>query len=255
MERAVVKNASKIITNTENMKKAFVERYGQQYQAKLAVITNGYDEEDFKHIPMKKRDKFSICYLGGFYTNPEVNCKYSLLPFWFLKALKELLEEETGLQDGIRVFFVGQEDRIVEKSIEDLGLGGIVKMTGYVQHAKAIEYLLDSDVSLLIMYDDSKFKAAVPQKAYEYLRAGKPILLLSEENAVSQIVSKYNFGKIVHPLNIAEIKQAIRDLYGQWLVNDLRIWKDVDQIQKYERKRLTGELAEIMNALVANHEV
>ncbi len=105
------------------------------------MISNGYDEDDFKGINPSKPEIFTISYIGTLPDSYPLN--------GFLNALKILIA--SGRDFRLRfIGFVssGQRDLIasaLEKSK--------VEYIKYVDHRSAIRYMLDSSALLLIIPD------------------------------------------------------------------------------------------------------
>ena len=103
-EKFVVKTAYAVIVTTEGIRNDFVSRYPSQI-SKFNVITNGYDDDDFKNIiPIARVDsKWHITHAGtlGGERNPKS----------FLKALRLLIDEYPKLETEIVLNIVGQSTK------------------------------------------------------------------------------------------------------------------------------------------------
>lgn len=89
---------------------------------------------------------------------------------------------------------------------------------------------------------------AIPGKIFEYLRARRPILgALPAGGAAAEIVTATHSGIIVSNTDADSIQKGIEtlfDLYLQGKLQDHFEWKNIDQ---FERRILTGRLAEILD--------
>ena len=133
----------------------FTNTYPNEPADKFITITNGFDSDDFKGISTRRIDKkFTITYAGII---------YEYLPMEnFLRALKELVVENTEMAGNTRVIFVGETKELREYPIEQFGLASIIEFTGYQPHTKSVEYLLNSDV--LLLFRDARTKNLYPGK-------------------------------------------------------------------------------------------
>ena len=239
LEFNVLKAADSIIINTGWMHKAFVNKY-PFIGNKSLTIPNGYDNEDFSElIPIPQR-RFNITYTGVFYSTRN--------PHTFLLALKEIVDESEELRGNLAVNFLGLVDKKTENIIEQLGLRDIVQIKGYVSHKECMQYLIDSDVLLLIMGTLKGSELYVPGKAYEYIKADKPILaLIPEVGAAADLLRASGLGIIVNPSNIVAIKEILYKLYRR--IN-LNIKANPSVIKEFDREELTKKLVSELNRFV-----
>ena len=92
-------------------------------------------------------------------------------------------------------------------------------------------------------------RSVATSKLYEYLYSRRPILAISaEDTAAADIVKKTESGKVVAPDNPQAIAATLTDLYTLWKKGEL-ICRSVG-IERYERRELTRQLAEICGELV-----
>ncbi len=207
----------------------------------IDCITNGYDETDFNElIYNKKTEYFTINYSGLMYLK-----QHNITPV--LKALKELISENRIDRNNLKLRIVGEGH---EKSNLDLvksyGLGNTFEQTGYVTHKEALQSNLDSDLLLILVGDDKKFKYFYPGKMFEYLRSGKPIIALaSQESGVAKILSETQQGEVYLSTQIREIKGFILKEYQKWVNRNETEYVYSDNIKIYERRYLTAKLADI----------
>ena len=164
-----------------------------------------------------------------------------------LNAIKELSEE--GQLDinkvCVRVVGEGNEKKNTE-TVEALGLTGILEQTGYVSHKEALQANLNSDLLLLLVGDEDRFKPVYTGKVFDYLRSGKPILTLGpKDGAVDRLLSATGHGKTFLSTQIAEIKEMILEEYKKWLHAESNTYYVSSAIKVHERKYLTMKLADV----------
>ncbi|MEK6647174.1 MAG: glycosyltransferase family 4 protein [Candidatus Firestonebacteria bacterium] len=242
LEKFVIKYADKVISTTELMTMDFTNTYPNEPADKFITITNGFDSDDFKGISTRRIDKkFTITYAGII---------YEYLPMEnFLRALKELVVENTEMAGNTRVIFVGETKELREYPIEQFGLASIIEFTGYQPHTKSVEYLLNSDV--LLLFRDARTKNLYPGKMFEYFFAKKPILGLMEKGLASDLINKLNAGIIISPKDILAIKSGVYNLYQQYKEGKL---SDINNptTQNFNRKNLTEKLAGLFDKVSAS---
>jgi glycosyltransferase involved in cell wall biosynthesis len=181
-EELVLKNADKIITVGKSLKHLFsLKLKGTEH--KTEVITNGFDGDDFDGIEPCTPARFTITYVG---TLSDIYPIEGLL-----SALKSLLHND---QDFV-LRFVGtvspKQRNLINTEIPD----SFVEFIPYVNHAKAINYMVCSSVLVLIIPTHISNKSIITGKLFEYLAAKKPVLCLGPvDGDASAILSKTGHG-------------------------------------------------------------
>lgn len=247
MEKLVLATADHVIVTTEPMRLKLVEKY-PFIKGKIETITNGFDPDDFDGLTRRdSKEKFIITYTGYLYGLR--TGKY------FFTALKELLEEKTGMQSKIQVLFAGPPSRQASHFIEELGLQNVVKLLGYKSHRETLQLMVNSDVLLLIIaaeesYDKKTGPLMVPGKIFEYFGAKRPILAVIPKGIAAEMIRSTKTGVIVSPRDTGSIKQAILKLFQDWKKGKLVMESNVFE---YDRKVLTAKLAKVFQHVHAKH--
>ncbi len=182
-ERKVLKSADQIITVGKSLKDLFITKMAD-IEEKTEVITNGFDEEDFKGANVITPDKFTISYIGTLSDAYPVE--------GFLKALKKLKDGGNDfLFRMVGTVSPAQKEKILaEKWNEN------VVFIPYADHHGAISYMTSSSLLLLIIPDHHSNKSILTGKLFEYLASGKPVLCLGPaEGDAAAILSETGAGK------------------------------------------------------------
>jgi len=239
LEKYVLKLSDRIITVNLSIGRELKNKYKDIAKEKFVIIRNGFDKNDFDGVTPKNKSGFNILYTGNIYGKRTVKV--------FLFALKELLIEGKLSETSLNVNFVGTVDDKTKQIVDSLNLNNVVKYSSNVPHFKSIQFLAEADLLLLIVGIE---KYECPGKAYEYLAAKKPILSLSGNGEISNILKEFNHVTIVSTNNLNEIKSAIYDLYKKYQSGDLIVNTNGELIRRFDRKELTNQLASIFNQLV-----
>lgn len=206
-----------------------------KWSNKFHYLPNGFDSLDFEGVNPKRFDKFTIIHTGTFlpgYRTADT----------FLLGLRSLLNIQPELAEQMQVILVGKigEERHL---IAELNLQGVVFQTGYVPHRESMSYLLGADALLLVGGEHSWEETG---KIYEYMAAGKPIIALSNPTgAAAQLLNKYSNAMIVDRECVESTKQSLVNLVLKANKSEMNLndaW-----IAQYDRKRLTKNLANILN--------
>lgn len=249
MEQAVIRNADKVTTTNPFFTKGFITKYSNEPKEKFVTVTHGFDPNDFQKLETTVEHKFVMTYTGSFYgpRKPDV----------FLKAVNELLSEDSSLKDQLKIRFVGSVGRSIKNVVHRYGLEDTVEVCGYVSHKRALEYLLNSSVLLLItgIYHKSTVKDysgrvfdEFPGKLVEYLAIGRPVLALAaSEGTVARMIKSTRTGIVVHPSDKERIKKAIRDFCSLYKRDNLKMEADFEEIKKYNIRMSVKKLSQVFN--------
>lgn len=254
VERKVLRFADQVVTVSEPLREDLRKGYPEITPEKFQVIPNGYDADDFKIKVAAGHDRrLVIGHVGS------LSMSSGRTPFHFLLALSRLVQEVPGFKQEARVVFVGEIDgenrRIIDRMRSDLQLGDMIACVGGVSHRKAISYMREFDLLLFIIGGSLEgcpsSRGCVSGKLYEYLAAGKPILALAEEGPIRELIEESRCGAFVDRRDVEKIKKAIFEFNRKFKQGALRTDANWDYIRNFERRRLTGRLANTLNQLSA----
>jgi glycosyltransferase involved in cell wall biosynthesis len=227
-ERVVVENADLLITVSEDVKRIFAEKSELPVAAKTVVIPNGFDEDDFRITNIPAETRKIITYTGTISEAYDVDC--------LLEALC-LLSEDSKSQILIR--FVGKVPSPVEMKFRSTGLE--VELVGYVDHTKSIEYLLRSDLLLLVIPKVKNNQGILTGKFFEYLASQKPILAIGPTDGdLAKIIQETRCGKL---FDYEDSKGMLRFIHEK--LNFPKSTMKTKPASQYSRKELTRKLTKL----------
>ena len=177
-EQACLQNADTLVVVSEDIKRCFGER-SKTILEKIHVIPNGFDEEDFSDKKIKNDSDIKyISYVGN------LGLQYPIERF--LKAFSELVKQEKQW----RIRFIGNVSQTVNSEIQKLGLEKWLTFIPYVEHKKAVEYMINSDALLLIIPESENNKGILTGKLFEYIATGNPIIYIGPESGDAVTILK-----------------------------------------------------------------
>jgi glycosyltransferase involved in cell wall biosynthesis len=225
-EREVVENADLLITVSEDVKRIFAEKSDLPVAAKTIVIPNGFDEDDFRIKNLPTELKKVITYTGTISEAYDVD--------GFLKALSCLDEK---LKSQLLFRFVGKVPLSVEQKFRAAGLE--LELVGYVDHPKSIEYLLRSDLLLLVIPKVKNNRGILTGKFFEYLASQKPILAIgSTDGDLAKIIQETESGKLFDYSDNDGMKAYLNSVFN------ISFQANTAKAAKYSRQNLTKLLAD-----------
>ncbi|RIH64615.1 glycosyltransferase [Mariniphaga sediminis] len=239
LEKKVLVGADKIITVSESLKKLFAQK-ADNVLGKIEVISNGFDADDFKHVEINSEsDFFFISYVGT------ISEKYDVSGL--IQALSELPED---IRAKIKVRFIGRIPSNIIEEFDRAGLNKLLEVTGYVPHAKAIEFQFSSDALLLVIPDVKNNEGILTGKIFEYLASQKPILLVGPENGdAARIIRETKSGLVCDYKNHLKMKDGIIRFFQSKQLTIPEKNKLSDEVMMYTRENLTKELLTVINSL------
>jgi glycosyltransferase involved in cell wall biosynthesis len=282
MEAAVVRGADKVIAVSECMREGLARRHPSLDRHRLAVVSNGFDEEDYAEPgPVARPEPFTIAFVGTFQSSGNGasgpggplrrawrRCS-SLLnyrldgvdvsthsPAHFLRAVRQLCQGAPQLAGHIKIVFAGRVREDVRRSIEGSGVSGLVELPGFLPHRDAVALLRRAHL-LLFVAESSRSRKRLPDasgKLYEYLATGKPILALVSDGDARDIVSRAGTGFAVDPRDVDGIARTIAHLCEQHRRGGIEVAPDWEFIHQFGRKRLTARLAAAFDQALAARE-
>ncbi len=229
LEQMVLKNADEVITIGNTM----AQELAALRKADVRVITNGYDEDDFKGYKHTKNKGFNIVHTGS------INADRNHAIFW--KALSKLCRENSKFAEDLTITFVGKLDYSVYDDLEKSGLKSKTRIVKYLPHNQIVEYMFEADVLYLPLNNTPNAKGVLSGKFFEYLAVGRPIIGIGHPAGdAAEIMKESQAGVIVDFDDLQGFTEALWKFYSE---------KDKDfhsrGREKYSRRQLTAELIKL----------
>lgn len=172
-------------------------------------------------------------------------------PFYLFNAL-QLLKRKYGIGPGkIQIHLWGSIHPEISRQADKLGIGDLVKIDVYIPKMKSYDKLLQSDILFLPLESKTaeSMPLFIPGKLFEYLKTGKPILALAGESDCTDILKRSGLGIIIEPDNPEKIAKTLASFVaGHSLLKQYK--PDVDFINNFSFKNITGKLAGIFDELL-----
>jgi len=210
----------------------------------IYTITNGFDPETVNMPPVDLTTKFTITYTGTIYPGKQDPTK-------LFAALSDLISDRFLDPNSIEIRFYGTSEDWLEKESKQYGLSSVTNQYGFVSRDIALQKQRESQLLLLLNWDDPQEKGNYPGKVFEYLAAGRPILATggSCEGVVSQLLVETKAGK--HTPTKESIKDAIRELFSEYKeTGRVAHHGDETKMNKYSHREMAKKFADILAHLV-----
>lgn len=236
LEKQVLTIADRVIT----IAPYHVNRFEILGDRKVDLITNGFDEDDFKGIVEVRTEKFTIRHIG---VVDELRD-----PRPAMEAIKELFQSDSELSNFIIVEFIGKVNSSFKSYVQnDQQLSSITRFIDQVPHDQLLALFGSTDLQLLVLAHTSIAPGNLPGKFFEYLASGKPIVGIGPVHGdAAQVLQQTHAGVIKDRNDKEGIKSELIRYYQAW--RD-RGNTQSENIQLYSRYNLTVKLISILESL------
>ncbi|MBP5397095.1 MAG: glycosyltransferase family 4 protein [Bacteroidales bacterium] len=171
LEKKVLDDASAVVAVSPMVQ----EEFQSMTSTPVELITNGFDEDDFKTVKSaaKAEDSleaptFTLTHTGLFAREGN--------PTMLWEVLKEKCAADAEFAAALRLRLLGKTDSEVLESIAAAGLSDKLTDLGYQAHDVAVREQMTADILLLPLRKEPESKAILAGKMFEYLGARRPIL-------------------------------------------------------------------------------
>jgi len=245
MEHFAYRRADRIVALTEGIRDGIIS---QGIPAgRISLITNGVDLDiaGGEHAPARiegvSDDAFVAMYVGNHGT-------YSSLGT-VLQAAK-MLEDDPS----IRVVLVGGGDQkpMLQEMAEDLSLTNTTFVDS-VPKREVPSYLERADLGLIPYQDMPLFAGALPNKTFDYMAAGRPLLAAAPVGELTGLIDRAHCGWNVAPEDPTAMAAAIRDIAAQR--DEARVRGAAGReyaLAEYDRQVLAARFVRLVDDLAAS---
>jgi glycosyltransferase involved in cell wall biosynthesis len=266
MERAL-SSAAAIVMNTKEAAQRVRDTFPSIDRSRITWIPNGYEPADFEG-PVDDRSAdtaFRIVHAGYLHTElgrqqHRMALKTRLLGgaipgvdiltrshVYLLQAVERVIARNPGIE--IKVDLAGH------LSAADLAVATdfpFVRVHGYLDHAHSVALVRSADLLFLPMHDLPAGTRAtvVPGKTYEYLGAQRPILGAVPAGDAYDLLAASGTARLCAPADIAGMAEAIEAEHARWRRGEPDPRPNPDVLARFERKKLTGDLADVFRSVV-----
>lgn len=244
LEEQVTAHSAAIVTIADPI----TEYFNRQYQFQKAVtLSSGFDPHDFNNTPEPvalDASRFNILFTGRF----GLSCNYNQVEFFF-DAVRSLAKGEPELGGKLCVHLLGEYSKDELKQLSDLLDAGLVKHHGFVPREVSLASQLAADLLLIISPPDRK--SATSTKIFEYLFSGRPILALTHQTVIEQMVQETRSGWVVHPHHTDEIEALLLlVLTDRQFYNTIKPSREA--VNKYSTRRQMKALEQLLKGIIAS---
>lgn len=178
IEKQTITHCAKAVCTTPGTVRLYRSRFSNIPADRFVLIENGYDEENFQNAETivatasSGNKPFVLVHSGIIYPSERD-------PVPFFKALAELSRQGHLSPGEFKVVLrATAHDEYLGKLIAQHGIGDLVTLAPPIPYRDALSEMLTADGLLILQA--SNCNNQIPAKLYEYLRAQRPILALTD---------------------------------------------------------------------------
>lgn len=252
VERRVFRRARRMTFTTPGAARLYAQRYPQAAD-RVRVIENGYSEEAFAAAqnPVQGTARSAA------HRSPRVLLHSGVVyPDW--RSPAGLFQAIASARAAGRLSPASFQLRLRATAHDDFvrqlatqhGVADLVQVLPALPYVDALSEMLSADGLLLLQSRDCNDQ--IPAKAYEYLRAGRPILTLADPAGdTAQLMRRAGLPHQAPLEDAAAIDTALHRFLEDWLQpSPLR--PDAALVRSCSRRARTTELARVLDEAVAS---
>jgi hypothetical protein len=249
VERRTVHQAERVVFTAESALAMYADRYPEIDHSRWCVISNGFDEKNFARVEASASStpdsKLTLVHSG--LIDPSDRD-----PTSFFEAIAELKRSRRLSSKDVRVNLraTGFNEHYAE-TVSRMEIDDIVNFTDMIPYSAALQEMLSADG--LVLFQAATCNHQIPAKAYEYFRAGRPVLGLADPAGdTGQLLQSVGIGHIAALENKGEVARVL-DRFITELRDKSASGVDPATASRYSRRNLTKNLADALDSVSTKH--
>ncbi|MGC4021820.1 MAG: hypothetical protein QM734_07670 [Cyclobacteriaceae bacterium] len=236
LELEVLRKANVVTVIGHAMQTEFLQK-----GANVHVVTNGFDEEDFKDDNVILDESFTIVHVGSILKNRN--------PVAFWKALAELKKENHSIVKSVVIRLIGKADESTFQSIKENDLESFLEVIGAVPQPEAIKKMKAAQVLLLPIDNFEGAKWVITGKMFEYIASKRPVLCIGPvDGDAASILSIAKSGVTFGFDDVQGIKRYLIELHRQFESKNLK--NNTNNVLQFSYRHLAKEMTQLLNSIV-----
>jgi glycosyltransferase involved in cell wall biosynthesis len=224
LERLVARSADRLVAVTEPISRDLSERHGVQVE----TITNGFDPAELptaQPVEALRPERYSVVYTG--------TLAYSgLTPAPLIEGLRRLRARDPAAAARLELVFAGplsdEERALIEADAS-------ARTVGMLDRGRVLALQRAADALVVITGNEAGLATG---KLYEYLAAGRPVLVLGADTAAARVVERAGAGFAVSASDPDAIAAGLERLPG------FAARPNAEIVAEYSYPRLARRLAD-----------
>jgi hypothetical protein len=244
IERHAVVNCIRAVCTTPGTVGMYQSRFPEVPRSRFCMIGNGYDEENFmfaKNLakPKPGAGQTVLLHSGVLYPSERD-------PRPFFAALSELSRSGAIGPDRLKIVLrASGHDAYLKKLIDEFAIADLTELAPPIGYHAALSEMLSADALLVLQAANCNHQ--IPAKLYEYFRAQRPILALTDPAGDTAAAVNDAQGGVVVPLDSKDVIVREFPRFLQLVREGRAPIATQDKVVQYSRRSRTEELAELLD--------
>lgn len=248
IERRVLLRSARAVFTTSGTLRMYQERYPEVPAARLRVIENGYDEENFaaaeRKLPAVAPNRpLTLVHSGILYPSERD-------PTAFFGALQDL--KRAGSLDASRLRIILRatgHDAHIATLIAQFEVGDLVELAPAIAYEDALAEIMTADG--LLLFQAANCNHQIPAKLYEYLRAGRPVFALTDDAGDTAVTLRAAGLDAIAPLDQRTVIAVRLTKFIADIVTGSAKLAIPELAARYSRRSQARELAALLEELIS----
>jgi glycosyltransferase involved in cell wall biosynthesis len=250
MEAEIFRQASSIVVTTPGAADEYANRFPEYRRDRIVMIENGFDEETFRRaeaslptaIDRSGTKPLTLLHSGTVYRSERD-------PTQLFAAIARLKQSGRIAAGSFQLLLRASGDDVgFGKDVARLGIDDIVRLDPAIDYLHALQEMMAVDG--LLVLQASNCNAQIPAKLYEYLRAGRPIVALTDlAGDTARTLQSVGTGILARLDSADEIETALLRFIDTAKPDTWRR-PSPEAVASLSRKSQAGQLARLLDALV-----
>lgn len=206
LERFLYRHADQVVVNSPG----YLTHVRERGARRVELVPNGADPHMFDPADQgaafrsanRLADKFVVLYAGAHGMSNDLGVA--------LEAAKILQDAPESSDEVLTFLGDGKEKPTLQKQAAEMGLGNVLFLPP-VPKAEMAAALAGADACLAILKPIEEYKTTYPNKVFDYMAAGRPVIL-AIDGVIRQVIETAQCGVFAQPGNPSALAQAIRQL-------------------------------------------
>jgi hypothetical protein len=237
LELKTLSTADAMVTVSE----PWAEKLGALNKKEVYAITNGFDPDTMNLGKSVLTSTFTITYTGQIYTKQD--------PSRLLSALTDLISRKIIDPKNVEVRFYGPKDTMLEEKITKYQLSAVVKQYGVVPRETSFEKQRESQLLLLLKWEDPRERGWHSGKIFEYLAAMRPILATGgAQDVITDVLNETDAG--LEARTLEELEKVLQKSYSEYKLKGSVIYQgNIDKISAYSYREIAKRYAKVLDTI------
>ena len=250
IEKKIIKHCHYAILTAPGAVEFYQKQYPEVPKNFWQLVPNGFDQAIFNGLCFKTKEekeqnkdqKITLLHSGVIYPSERD-------PRHLFQAIQALKENGDISPDNfeLRLRATGH-DQLFQTALLKHGIDDIVQLAPSIPYKEALSEILSVDALLLLQAGNCDYQ--IPAKAYEYIKAKKPVLALTSDSGDTGKLLKSAGLSCIAPLNDTKrIKVQLKEFLNG-VAAETFIFLDEKEINKFSRQyHASGFEALLKNAI------